>query len=531
MAGVHDAEWCRRLAERLGLAKLLDRYPEQLSGGQQQRVAIGRALAGRPRLILADEPTGNLDEATGDAVLDLMLALQAETGAGLLLVTHSLRLASQARAAAEPRGRDARLMLWQAFRALLSHWRTRPLQLAMLLLGLALATALWSAVQAINGEARSSYARAAAVIGQDRFSVLARDDGARFSERIYVDLRRAGWLVSPVIEGEKRFGDVRLRVLGIDPLSLPQGASQVDIAGEAIGLEPFITPPGVLVVSPDTAQRLSGQETPPLRTAAELPPGTALADIGIAQRLLGEEGRVSRLILWPEQLPSARSLREVAPELVQKPPAVESDLSRLTDSFHLNLTAFGFLAFAVGLFIVYSAIGLAFEQRRAMFRTMRALGLPLKTLVLLLCAELLTLSLAAGLLGVAMGYGVASLLLPDVAATLKGLYGAEVPGSLSVRPSVWLLGLAIAVAGSMGSAATQLWRIMRMPLLAPARPARLEPRLGAHGGASGDGRRCCCSRPRPCSRRGAQAWPRALRRWARCCWVPHFCCRCCCRVF
>jgi putative ABC transport system ATP-binding protein len=95
LAGAHDAEWCAKLAERLGLAKLLDRYPEQLSGGQQQRVAIGRALAGRPRLILADEPTGNLDEATGDAVLDLMLALQAETGAGLLLVTHSLRLAER----------------------------------------------------------------------------------------------------------------------------------------------------------------------------------------------------------------------------------------------------------------------------------------------------------------------------------------------------------------------------------------------------------------------------------------------------
>jgi len=95
LAGVHDTEWCRVLAERLGLSKLLSRYPEQLSGGQQQRVAIGRALAGRPKLILADEPTGNLDEATGDAVLDLMLSLQAETGAGLLLVTHSLRLAER----------------------------------------------------------------------------------------------------------------------------------------------------------------------------------------------------------------------------------------------------------------------------------------------------------------------------------------------------------------------------------------------------------------------------------------------------
>lgn len=83
------------LAERLGLSDLLDRYPEQLSGGQQQRVAIGRAVAGRPPLILADEPTGNLDEATGDAVLDLLLELVDDTGAGLLMVTHSDRLAAR----------------------------------------------------------------------------------------------------------------------------------------------------------------------------------------------------------------------------------------------------------------------------------------------------------------------------------------------------------------------------------------------------------------------------------------------------
>lgn len=95
LAGRHDAAWCALLAERLGLSALLGRYPEQLSGGQQQRVAIGRALALQPPLILADEPTGNLDEATGDQVLDLMLALQAETGAALLMVTHSTRLAAR----------------------------------------------------------------------------------------------------------------------------------------------------------------------------------------------------------------------------------------------------------------------------------------------------------------------------------------------------------------------------------------------------------------------------------------------------
>jgi putative ABC transport system ATP-binding protein len=84
-----------RLAERLGLAPHLAKYPEQLSGGQQQRVAIGRTLAARPRLVLADEPTGNLDEETGAAVLALMLELVAESGAGLLMVTHSDRLAAR----------------------------------------------------------------------------------------------------------------------------------------------------------------------------------------------------------------------------------------------------------------------------------------------------------------------------------------------------------------------------------------------------------------------------------------------------
>ncbi len=95
LAGRYDPAWTAHLAQVLGLSALLGRYPEQLSGGQQQRVAIGRTLATRPQLVLADEPTGNLDEATGDAVLDLMLRLVAETGAALLMVTHSPRLANR----------------------------------------------------------------------------------------------------------------------------------------------------------------------------------------------------------------------------------------------------------------------------------------------------------------------------------------------------------------------------------------------------------------------------------------------------
>ena len=95
LAGRHDPGWQTELTARLGLEALLKRYPEQLSGGQQQRVAIGRTLAARPKLVLADEPTGSLDEATGDAVLNLMLSLVAETGSSLLMVTHSIRLAER----------------------------------------------------------------------------------------------------------------------------------------------------------------------------------------------------------------------------------------------------------------------------------------------------------------------------------------------------------------------------------------------------------------------------------------------------
>jgi putative ABC transport system ATP-binding protein len=103
LAGREDRAHIRALAQALGLEGLLQRYPEQLSGGQQQRVAIGRCLAARPALVLADEPTGNLDEGTGDSVLDLMLGLTRAEGVALLLVTHSPRLAARCDARAHLR--------------------------------------------------------------------------------------------------------------------------------------------------------------------------------------------------------------------------------------------------------------------------------------------------------------------------------------------------------------------------------------------------------------------------------------------
>jgi putative ABC transport system ATP-binding protein len=95
LAGRRDPAWEAEVIGRLGLSDHTGKYPEQLSGGQQQRVAIGRALAPRPALVLADEPTGNLDEATGDAVMALLLSLVDDAGAALLMVTHSERRAAR----------------------------------------------------------------------------------------------------------------------------------------------------------------------------------------------------------------------------------------------------------------------------------------------------------------------------------------------------------------------------------------------------------------------------------------------------
>ena len=95
LAGARDAR--RRAAEELaavGLSERLEHYPAQLSGGEQQRVALARALAPRPALIIADEPTGNLDEATGRGVIELLFALPRERGATMELVTHDAALAS-----------------------------------------------------------------------------------------------------------------------------------------------------------------------------------------------------------------------------------------------------------------------------------------------------------------------------------------------------------------------------------------------------------------------------------------------------
>jgi putative ABC transport system permease protein len=371
-----------------------------------------------------------------------------------------------------------RRALW-TLAVLLSHWRRHPMQLATLLIGLISATALWSGVQALNQQARTSYDRAAATFGGTRTAMLV-GGGPTFPQQLFVDLRRAGWPVSPVLEGRMQIGGRSFRLLGIEPLSLPREVGSAPTIGRA-DLQPFMTPPGQMLVAPETLAdlKLSGGVTPsvnggmvlpPLRVQPQLVPGVLVVDIGIAQHLLKMPGQISRLLVGKSKAKLAPLENVVGEKLRLVAPDAESDLERLTDSFHLNLTAFGLLSFFVGLFIVNSAIGLAFEQRLPTLRTLRACGVSARMLNSVMMAELVSLALVAGLIGLVCGYLIAAARLPDFAASLRGLYGAQIPGQLTLKGEWWIAGVAISIVGALAAAAVSLTKALRMPLLATAQP-------------------------------------------------------------
>ncbi|SPH22406.1 hypothetical protein ASD8599_03149 [Ascidiaceihabitans donghaensis] len=353
------------------------------------------------------------------------------------------------------------------FHALWSHWRRNPLQLFTLVAGLALATALWSGVQAVNAEARASYGAAAATLGEGQFDQLLPAQSDSIAQADYIALRRAGWQVGPVVDGRLDADGTQIRILGIDPLTAPNGFGAVG-EGQPVDLVGFLSKPTVFA-NADTADLLQSLGLRVIEDAG-VASGMVITDVSVAQDILTLPGQLSRLVIANQQPLGVPPLADVVPNLTRIAAHSGTDVARLTDSFHLNLTAFGLLSFAVGIFIVHGTIGLAFEQRRSMVRTLRALGMPLRRVMVLMGVELIVLALIGGGVGVVMGYLIAAALLPDVAATLKGLYGADVSGTLQLRPSWWISGLLISVAGTGVAAIGSLMQVARMPLLASARP-------------------------------------------------------------
>ena len=347
------------------------------------------------------------------------------------------------------------MMAW-CLRALLSHWWRNPVQLFAYLAGLALATALWSGVQAINSEARASYDAAAKTLGEGQYDLLIPKQGNRIPQDVYVLLRKSGWLVSPVIDA--RINDVRL--LGIDLVTSATGLPNLAKGPSAITYD-------TLLANEETALKISMLANVTVDTSVA--PGIAIGDIGLVQRMLKRDD-LTRLILLPNQPIKQPSLGMVAPNLRVQSAHTVTNVSQLTSSFHLNLTAFGLLSFAVGLFIVNSTIGLAFEQRRGMIRTIRSLGVPMRTLITLITFEMMILAVIGAGFGIILGYFIAAFLLPDVAATLRGLYGAQISGTLELRASWWASGMMLALIGTAVALSSRIWQIMQMPLLASAKP-------------------------------------------------------------
>ena len=365
-------------------------------------------------------------------------------------------------------------MIALTLRAILTHWRRHPIQAVTLFVGLALATALWTGVQAINVEARASYDAASETAQAGQLAALVAGSGPA-TRADYVALRRAGWRVSPVIDGTLSGRTGPVPIMGIDPLSFPVPGLATD-PGNPASLMRFLRGETVLATA-ETAAALADSGLPDIT----ITPGAGAAilmDIALAARILDQPDTLSRIVIAPGQSDSLPALSALAPHLAHALPDQQNDIDGLTESFHLNLTAFGFLAFGVGLFIVHGAIGLAFEQRRPVIRTLRALGVPLRTIIAALCAELLVLALVASAIGVIAGYGIAAALLPDVASTLRGLYGAEVPGALSIRPEWWLAGIGIGILGTALAALHAIRGLIQLPLLATAKPRALSRLAG-----------------------------------------------------
>ena len=370
------------------------------------------------------------------------------------------------------------------FHALGSYWRRNLLQLLALVVGLIMATALFSGVQALNAQARTSYNQAASAIIGAALPSLEVQNGSNFSDTSFGALRRAGWAVSPVLEGQTELAGRNIRVIGVDPVSLPAQAGLLKASeakgANAGGIIGFLTPPGIAMISRKTLRdfglkeeaRLplaNGRTLPPLLVQEGIAEGTVVMDIGAAQAALNLPGQISRLLIDSHQpRPDSDPAAIAGIPLQLNQPEEVADLARLTESFHLNLTAFGLLSFLVGLLIVYSAISLAFQQRLPMFRTLRACGVSARGLTITLLAELLSFALIAGVIGVALGYVIATALLPDVAGSLRGLYGADVGRTLTLRPSWWVGGLGLSVAGAIAAGGASLFRAYRMPPLASA---------------------------------------------------------------
>ena len=301
-------------------------------------------------------------------------------------------------------------MLW-ILAVLLSHWRRHPMQLATLLIGLISATALVerragaepAGAQQLRPRGRDVRRRANADAGRPQRRDVLAATLCRSAPRRLAGVARARRPPSDrralVPAARHRAGHAARR------------KSAMRRRSDGRACKSFLTPPGETLVAPEMLSDLNLPEGASPRgkrrrvaaaaaragaTGAGCAGGRYRHRAAASQNAGSDFPAVDRQ--GQGQARAARKRRR-RPSSAWSSPDAESDLERLTDSFHLNLTAFGLLSFFVGLFIVNSAIGLAFEQRLPMLRTLRACGVSARMLNTVLVIELVSLALVAGLVG------------------------------------------------------------------------------------------------------------------------------------
>src|SRR6266850_3723434 len=406
----------RELLERVGLGGRGDSYPERLSGGEQQRVAIARALIHDPALILADEPTGNLDAETAADVLDLLDTLAREAGRTVLMVTHSREV-----------------------------------------LGVAVAVS----IDLANGSALRAFGLATeAVSGRATHQILGGPSGLPddLYRRLRVDVgvRRA----APIVEGDVAVADRAGRsfhLLGIDPFvdndfrpylssggrresrargALSRAADLVGRGGTALIAVSTARELGI-EIGRDLAIEVSGQPRtltlvgllqPADPASARALDGLLVTDIATAQETLGAVGRLTRIdLIVGDDAPGRALLARIGQALPAGTDLVTAGsqagaTARMILAFQWNLAALSLLALVVGMFLIYQTMTFSVVQRRPLIGSLRALGVTRGEIFALVMSEALVIGVVGTVLGVGLGFGMAQGLLRLVTRTINDLY-------------------------------------------------------------------------------------------------------------
>ena len=343
----------------------------------------------------------------------------------------------------------------------LKHWFRKPLQFLFLLVGLSLATALWSSIQLLNSQAKNSYDNAVKILTSSETEIIVSKENVSIPIEAFVKLRRAGWSITPILEGTLP-SESSIVVMGIEPITMQEGNNIINaLLDERQNFEELVIRKNLGFASMETEKVLRTLSLGlNIQVSDIILPNVLVTDISVAEKILGQRGKISRFELTATAPFEQEILKELDLKLISS--NSQGDLKQLTRSFHLNLSAFGFLGFIVGLFIVYSTFNLAFEQRKATYKNLRSIGVPLRTIYISTLTEIVALALAGGSIGVFLGHWLATILLPDVASTLNNIYGANLNEKLVLSMEQILLALLMPLIGTLLISSKYMIRIHQM---------------------------------------------------------------------